>query len=767
MRRRELNSRWRRVASVLLGLAGVCVAIMCILYGARPARVQAQPKAEYVDSSICAGCHADIAATYRQTGMGRSFHRVNASDRTENFKTHNTLYNKASDRYYTMLERDGKLYEQRYQLGFEDQQANRIEKPIDYVVGSGDHARTYLHLTGEGKLIELPVSWYSELGGYWGMSPGYDRTDQQDFRRPIVFECMFCHNAYPSFSRQSPTTDDEETFGGTIPEGIDCQRCHGPGSRHVKAAVSPGASLETIREAIVNPGRLTRERQMDVCMQCHLETTSSPLPHSILKIDRTPFSYWPGESLPDYELSFDHKVGTGYDERMEVAQQAYRLRKSGCFLKSQMTCITCHNPHQELIGAKATGHYVAICVGCHTKAHASGEPVGRPEVARASTEKPNCLTCHMWKRRTDDAVHVVMTDHYIQRYKPRRDFLAPIKEDAIPYQGEVIPYYPDSLAQIPNGDLYLALAQTEHASNLAAGIVQLQQAVENDRSSDAEFYFAIGAAYSKGGQYDKAVPWYEEALLHRAAYPQALRALAATLATAGDLTGAAFVGEKAAAVLPSDTAVLTNLGDVYLRQGNFDKAKAVLQRALTINPDLPDATVYLGLAQVREGNLAAGESLFRSAINLQPDLGIAHNDLASILAGQGHYREAEFHLWKAVEINPADAHVRHNYGILLARTGSLEKALVELKEAVRLEPTTVPFRLDLGDLLVKTGDTLQAEREFRAAIAHDSENGEAHLRLGTLLSHDGRTSEAQTHYEKAAHSSDPRVRQAAVNALRR
>jgi tetratricopeptide (TPR) repeat protein len=90
-----------------------------------------------------------------------------------------------------------------------------------------------------------------------------------------------------------------------------------------------------------------------------------------------------------------------------------------------------------------------------------------------------------------------------------------------------------------------------------------------------------------------------------------------------------------------------------------------------------------------------------------------------------------------------------------------------LKEAVRLEPASVRFRLDLGNLLMSTGDTLQAEREFRAAIAEDSENGEAHLRLGALLSHDGRKAEAQTHYEIAARSSDPKVRQAAVSALRR
>jgi Flp pilus assembly protein TadD len=501
-------------------------------------------------------------------------------------------------------------------------------------------------------------------------------------------------------------------------------------------------------------------------MQCHLETTSSPLPHSILKIGRSPFSYRPGEPLPDYRLSFDHKPGTGFDDRMEVAQQAYRLRKSACFLKSRMTCLTCHNPHQQLTGAEATQHYVAVCIGCHTRAHTSGEPVGRPAGAKAQTAEPNCLTCHMWKRRTDDAVHVVMTDHFIQRYKPSRDFLAPLKEAAVSYRGEVVPYYPNSLAQVPNGDLYLSLAQTEHASNLAGGIAQLQRAIEDEKPGDAEFYFALGAAYSKSGQFAKAVPWYEEALRHRTEYPQALRALAATVAAKGDLTRAAAVGERAAAVLPSDSAVLTNLGDVYLQQGAIDKAKAVLRRALIIDPDSPDATVYLGLASVREGNLAAGESLFRSAINLQPDFAAAHNDLASVLASKGHYREAAFHTQRAVDVNPADARIHHNYGMMLARIGDMDKALAELKEAVRLEPATVAFRLDLGDLLARTGDTL-AEREFRGVIAQDSGSGEAHLRLGTLLSHDGRAEEAQAQFELAARSSDPRVREAALKALGR
>ena len=44
--------------------------------------------------------------------------------------------------------------------------------------GSGNHSQTFLHLDPRGRLIELPLSWYSGRGGYWAMSPGYDRPDR-------------------------------------------------------------------------------------------------------------------------------------------------------------------------------------------------------------------------------------------------------------------------------------------------------------------------------------------------------------------------------------------------------------------------------------------------------------------------------------------------------------------------------------------------------------------------------------------------------------
>ena len=125
--------------------------------------------------------------------MARSFSRVGAPQ----FPTGNRVYHEASDRYYTMVQRDGKFYQRRHQIGFGGKETNVLELEAHYVVGSGNHARTFLHRSPDGRLVQLPVSWYAERGGYWAMSPGYDRAAHMDFRRVIDAGCMSCHNGYP------------------------------------------------------------------------------------------------------------------------------------------------------------------------------------------------------------------------------------------------------------------------------------------------------------------------------------------------------------------------------------------------------------------------------------------------------------------------------------------------------------------------------------------------------------------------------------------
>jgi hypothetical protein len=150
----------------------------------------------YADPNSCARCHATEAAGYASTGMAHAFYRPQAKDTVESPAKASQFFHEASGSSYSMTERGGKYFQRRWQQGFDGKPENVEELQIDYVMGSGNHVRTYLHQEEDGTLIELPLAWYAEQGGHWGMNPGYDNPHPMT-RRPIAYECMFCHNAYP------------------------------------------------------------------------------------------------------------------------------------------------------------------------------------------------------------------------------------------------------------------------------------------------------------------------------------------------------------------------------------------------------------------------------------------------------------------------------------------------------------------------------------------------------------------------------------------
>jgi predicted CXXCH cytochrome family protein len=776
-----LNARkWRIVVSG--------VALLAAVPPSRPVVGAAERGSGYVDPAICAGCHQDIARTYLLTGMGRSLYRPTTANSVEDYQTHNTVNNDASGLAYTMVEHDGKFYQLRSEKGFDGHETNVAEEQIDYVIGSGNHARSYLHRGPDGRLIELPVSWYVENSGYWAMSPGYDRAGQEDFRRAITGECLLCHNGLP-LKGSYPERGDTglSLFPDPIPEGIDCQRCHGPGLAHVRAALAANTAREKIREAIVNPARLSRDRQLEVCMQCHLETSSSLMPNEIRRYDRSIDSYRPGEPLGDYKVFFDRASGQG--NRFEIAHAGYRLRMSACFRSSQMTCLTCHDPHQSYRTKNSTAHYVAVCQGCHQAVvHKASLPAGT-----------DCLSCHMPKRRTDDVVHVVMTDHYIQRVKPDRDLLAPMAEMANEPQGlePVVPYYPSPLARTSENELYTATAEVKHGSE--GGIGRLESAIVRYSPAAPDFYFELGDGYARAGKSDEAIRWYKEALRKKPEFRPATKQLAATLIGKGEYARATEVLRQAVAAPPADEALFTDLGNAYLRQRMLPQAQQALKRALEINPDQPEAQNLLGLVAVQKNDPVEAEGQFRSALRSQPDFAEAHNNLGNVLAGAHGYPEAEYHFQRAIAINPKYAEAHHSYALVLALTQSYDQAVVELREAVRLDPNDAQTHDDLGDVLMAQGQGDRAAEQYREVIrlkpgladAHcnlgnllgaqkkfeeaakelractqlDPRHLEANLGLGLILMGEGKTTEAKVECRKALASPDPSVRDTAQKAL--
>lgn len=639
----------------------------------------------------CATCHRAIAAGFAKTGMARSFYKPAAIEPVR-------YYHQPSDTWYAILERGGSYYQRRWRVGYAGKETDVQESSIDYVMGSGNHVRTYLHRTNRGALTELPLAWYSENGGEWAMNPGHDR-DYALPPRAVAYECMFCHNAYPKIPLGHDEPGSEPLFEGALPEGIGCERCHGDGAEHMRVAKTAGAKVDEIRKAIVNPARLTRDRQMEVCMQCHLETTSLQLPHSIVKYGRAPFSYKPGEPLGNYMIFFDHAVGSPYRDDFEIAHSAYRLRKSRCFLDSKMTCTTCHNPHDIPRGEKAALHYNAVCGECHRSLPAQ------------HTKAADCVTCHMPKRRTEDVVHAVMTDHYIQR-RPPANLLAPLAErqefDSRQYRGPVVPYYPSPLPRTPENLLYEAVAQVTQQSNLKAGLPQLAAEIAKQRPARPEFYVELGEAWLNAGNPRNAVVAFDQALKRVPNSSVALVDLAGALTQSGQNARAAEVLKRGLAAGLSDPLLWYQLGLAAHDPAAFEKAVA-------LDPGMAEAHNALGELLAGGRNLARAETEFRDALRIEPDMPAAQSNMGHVLAALGNLPEAAWYFERAVRRSPDDADARVNYAATLTGLNRPDDALRQLQSALKLRPNFGLAHLNAAAILAAKGDTAAAKAHLLQA----------------------------------------------------
>ena len=714
---------------------------------------QSQTTAGYVDPQVCGTCHGKITATYKKTGMARSFYKPTAENVIEDYAKANTFFHKPSQMRYRMIERDGRFFQRRFTVGADGREENVREETVDYVLGSGNHARTYLHRTTQGKLIELPVSWYVEKSGYWNMSPGFDRVDQQDMQGAIGEECMFCHNAYPEWGNASAPNHEFSVFPQKLPEGIDCQRCHGPGAEHVAAAMGGKASVVEIRSKIVNPAKLSRDRQMEVCMECHMETGALHVPNAIRNYDRGPYSFHPGERLGDFKTYFERPKDPKGDE-FEVAHAGYQLLRSACFRSSQMTCLTCHNPHDIPRGEEAKKQYIAVCESCHQK-------VLHKDVAMPRGS--DCLSCHMPKRRTEGSVHIVLTDHYIQRVRPSRDLRAAFSEklqneDRTPVQI----FYPTSMPTTRE-ELLLAVARVNDEG--IDGIGQLKSKIDQLRPSWPEPYVALGKAYARVGKTNEAVAMFKEALKLRADDRASLHELASVLLSTGQVSDATDLLQQAVRQYPDDDGFLANLANAYFRQGRLTEAQEAATRTMSINPDRPDVHDLEGLIAVDRQDRSAAEQAFREAIRLRPNLPEPHNNLANLLIGQRRFQEAELQLRTALSLKPDYADAHHGLGLLMILQHKNIEATRELLEAARVAPGDVTVHTDLADLLSAEGKLSDAAAEYRRALALNPAKADANLGLAMILLQQGERNDAVRHLQSAAQSTDPEASQHAQALL--
>ena len=308
------------------------------------------PGDPYIGSHACAECHPGEYALYQRSGHARTFrlaHERALSSQLDGVRVADPEWPGVS---WAFSRKDGEFWIERNDDG-------RVERfVVDYVFGSGAHASTFVTLADLAgpRAIEHRITHYRHEGKL-GITPGQGgkvrAAGTQPWGRELsprtTIKCFRCHTTELS------SRGDSEIDPATMIPNVACERCHGPGRRHVELARS-GAGEEFLSMPM-GSGSWTADSQLELCAKCHRDPNLLP-----------PEIFRPG----DPQLARFQPIG---------------ITQSRCFQRSEgaLSCLNCHDPHAR--SSTDTARYEQVCLGCH-----GGQPgVGRESVPLLFPAEPS------------------------------------------------------------------------------------------------------------------------------------------------------------------------------------------------------------------------------------------------------------------------------------------------------------------------------------------------------------------------------------------
>lgn len=594
----------------------------------------------YVGMSACAECHAEQVAEFQNTRHAWACVPASRAAAPGFLPGKGTHATRLPDMRFEMTREDGRLMATTVRNTPQGEVRQSDELALAYGA-AGKSDEMYFTWRGNG-LYGHTIAWLYP-SNCWGHETELFSV------RGIGSRCMECHNtwlAHVPGSRNEFRRDD-------MILGVTCERCHGPGQEHVQ---HHRAHPHDPAHSIVNPGALSRERKMEVCTQCHSNSFKRRGPA---------FSYRPGEPLEEYFRVPE----TSHPEYDLVGNQVQYLRKSACFQRSEMTCVTCHDPH----GHSEHEDGQRACLQCHTAAACLEQP-RIPEAVRA-----DCIGCHMPSRIWMGARFHTAHDQYlpVTRRSEHRIAIDPVARDTVVL----------SWLRAQDDDQYREEAKrlTEKISNYWV----------NESQRRSEEYRLMGSM-------------------------QALRE-----ALSIDLNPATKELLDVALMRQAEFEELDNSANA-LDQKTGPELVAILKRILEINPNHASGYGRLGTIYQRLGNRDLAIANWKEVARHDPEDTYGLLKLAKQALAENQPREAVELFAQADEIDPYDANIQHAWALALLQLNRSSDAEKRFRSALEIDPRHTGACEGLSEALRRQGRPEEAESFARRAARLNYQAGNPH-----------------------------------------
>ena len=190
------------------------------------------------------------------------------------------------------------------------------------------------------------------------------------------------------------------------------------------------------------------------------------------------------------------------------------------------------------------------------------------------------------------------------------------------------------------------------------------------------------------------------------------------------------------------------------KDGQRDRAAALLREAIALDANLWEARYDLGAILGNEGDLAGSEESLALAAKLAPNSQDVAVALAEVRRRRGEHREAADGLSDFVQGHPNAVDARILFVAALRESGQIDKAIAEAREVLVRKPADASALAELSLSHLAKGEKEAAALLAKQALDSSPNSAVAHRATGLLDLANGDDAEAFAEFRKAAEA-DP------------
>ncbi|MGP1457924.1 MAG: tetratricopeptide repeat protein [Treponema sp.] len=250
--------------------------------------------------------------------------------------------------------------------------------------------------------------------------------------------------------------------------------------------------------------------------------------------------------------------------------------------------------------------------------------------------------------------------------------------------------------------------------------------------------------------FDLALRLYNTLLQTDSENPALLSDIGNLYIKAGDDRKAAAYFSMIIELDPDNEEALNAMGGICRRIKEYDEAIEYLNRALQICKDRASIEYNLGFTYKSMGKNAEAIECFQSVIADNPTDVLAYNHLGAIYANQKEYDKAVSAYRLGLQVDPNHPILQFNLARAYESTGNDAEAIASYEAALRAKPGWKDAVKGYAKLLLKRRRTADAAELIQNAVVLHPEQADLHYLLGRTFLQQDNYAKAEENLEKAS-----------------